>query len=325
MPLLLMAWGIALVCDWLTPPTLWFGPVYLFLVGYAAWMLGGLSAAALGMAIMSVNFLLGTANQFPYESNSGLLNFSIKAAAVLGIVVLLGNARKALEREWTLARTDHLTGALNRQAFFEELGSRDVSPCWSVLFYADLDGLKRINDSIGHKYGDKSIVAFAERIRSAIRAEDLFARMGGDEFVIFMNVVDEQAGIAVAQRLNQSLNVDGPSIDSTALICSLGVLILPPGRRSIDVEMKAADMLMYEAKRLKIGMLSATASITGHGIALSRHVGGAPANHRNTEIRSYQRDLDAEIKVSGLPHAAAQITTASAIGVDGRITHHSHM
>ena len=103
LPLLLMAWGLAIVGDVLTPPTLWFGPVYLLVIGYAAWMLGRISAVVLGIAVMTVNFLLGTASQFPYEPNSSLLNLSIKATAVIGVVLLLGNARKALEREWTLA------------------------------------------------------------------------------------------------------------------------------------------------------------------------------------------------------------------------------
>lgn len=300
-PLLLLALGLTALGDALAPPTLWFGPVYLLVIGCAAWMLGRRRAMALGLLIIVGNLITGNTGEFPYGPSSTFLNFTIRATAVIGIVLLLGTARSALEKEWTLARTDHLTEALNRQAFFEVVGSRDTSPCWSVLVYADLDGLKHINDSMGHKHGDCSIIAFAQRVRSAIRKEDLFARMGGDEFVILMNVRDEQAGIGVAERLNRSLNVDAYHDEKTTLLCSLGVLILPPGPRTIDMELKAADMLMYEAKRLKIGLLVATAKMTSQAIALSRHISNVPPANRSTAIRSYTRGLEVGIETVGIP------------------------
>ena len=216
---------------------------------------------------------------------------------MIGIVLLLGAARSALEKEWRFARTDQLTGALNRQAFFEAIGANETSRAWSVLIYADLDGLKQVNDNLGHEQGDASLAAFARRVRSAIRKDDLFARVGGDEFVILMNIRDEDAGVLVANRLNRVLNVEG-SDDEARLLSSLGVLILPPGLRAIDAELKAADRLMYEAKRTKIGMLVATAKVVDWEIAVSRHIAHAPPADRITAIRSKRREIAAEIELA---------------------------
>ena len=291
-PLLAMALLLAAMGDYLTPRTIWFGPVYLLVIAFAAWAGGRRRAIGLGLFVVVVNLLIGNGSEYPYGPNSTLLNFSFRVIAVVGIVVLLGTARRALEKEWRLARTDQLTGALNRQAFFEAISTNEESPSWSVLIYADLDGLKRVNDTLGHKHGDASIIAFAKRVRSAIRKDDLFARMGGDEFVILMNVRDEDAGMLVADRLNRVLNVDLRD-DETRLLSSLGVLILRPGARSIDMELKAADTLMYEAKRTKIGMLLAEGQVDDRQIVLSRHLAYAPPVGQKSAVRSRTREIDA--------------------------------
>lgn len=314
-PLLLTALLLTALVDTFAPPTLWLGPVYLVVIGSAAWMLGQRHAMMLGLLVVATNLMTGNAGVFPNGPDSAVLNFSIKTAAVIAMVLLLGAARNALEKEWRLARTDHLTGALNRQAFFEVVAARASSPCWSVLIYVDLDGLKHVNDTMGHKHGDGSIVAFARRVQSAIRTEDLFARMGGDEFVILMNVRDEQSGISVAERLNRHLNIDAYHIEGRQLLSSCGVLIVPPGPRAIDVELKAADLLMYEAKRLRIGILVATADLTGQAISLSRHVAKTPPAHRSTAIRTYRRDLDTRIQTAVAPLRRETQTPENAIPI----------
>ncbi len=298
LPLLMLALCLTALGDALSPVKVWYGPVYLLVIGCAAWMLGRRPAAVLGVIILAANLLAGNAGAFPYGPDSTLLNFAIRVIAVVGIVLLLGTARDALEKEWRLARTDQLTGALNRQAFFEVMSTNPASRSWSLLAYADLDGLKHINDTMGHRHGDGSILAFARQVQSAIRKDDLFARVGGDEFVILMNVRDELAGITVAERLNHSLNVDAYRDENTRLLSSLGVLILPPGRRNIDTELKAADMLMYEAKRMKTGLLVATAEMTSQAITLSRHLAQAPSVHHRTAIRAHQRGSSTAIDVT---------------------------
>lgn len=109
----------------------------------------------------------------------------IAIAFVIGVVAA---SRRAYLREWWLARTDPLTGAFNRQAFFELGDHLTRSTKWRLLLYADLDGLKSINDVHGHSSGDVALRTYANVVRRNIRRKDLFARVGGDEFLVFMSI-----------------------------------------------------------------------------------------------------------------------------------------
>ncbi|RTL09596.1 MAG: GGDEF domain-containing protein, partial [Acidimicrobiia bacterium] len=83
------------------------------------------------------------------------------------------------------ATTDHLTGLLNRRSFERELRSMPVDDGLPVLvLFADLDGLKEINDRHGHAVGDAVLAAVAARLTSAVRSVDVVGRLGGDEFVV---------------------------------------------------------------------------------------------------------------------------------------------
>ncbi len=181
---------------------------------------------------------------------------ALKFLSVLAVVLMLGVARAALELEWRYARVDQLTGALNRKAFFEAIKSEGSRTGLAVLVYADVDGLKLINDRFGHDVGDRALSGFADRIKNAIRRDDIFARLGGDEFAIILKVRDTQAAELVAKRLNDALNLD-PLKGEIDIRCSIGVLVLPKGSKSIDAELKQADALMYHAKKAKVGMMMA--------------------------------------------------------------------
>jgi len=214
--------------------------------------------------------------------------------------LMLGVARAALEIEWRFARIDSLTGTLNRKAFFEAVEDEAGQAGIKVLVYADVDGLKRLNDRLGHEAGDEALRYFADRVRKAIRNEDVFARIGGDEFVIYLRVRDTAAAELVAQRLNWALNLD-PREGETKLKCSLGVLVLPAGSRSIDAELMQADTLMYHAKRAGIGLMMAI-SVKGDmqmlmPIAPSVNSGG----QQRAAVRSTERSTDLATS-DGPPH-----------------------
>jgi diguanylate cyclase (GGDEF)-like protein len=156
-----------------------------------------------------------------------------------------------------------LTGALNRQAFFE-LGSELAGGGdWRLLIYADLDGLKQINDRQGHAAGDKSLEVFATAVRKAVRKEDMFARVGGDEFLIFMSVRDQSAARAVAARLHDRMN-SLRNDSGTNVRCSVGGLIIPPGEMQLGQLVRLADDLMYQAKLRGAGLqVNLAQAVTG--------------------------------------------------------------
>jgi diguanylate cyclase (GGDEF)-like protein/PAS domain S-box-containing protein len=151
---------------------------------------------------------------------------------------------------WQEARRDALTGLPNRVQFFEELDAALArrQPC-TVLF-ADLDGLKQVNDSLGHAGGDALLAAVAERIRAGLRSRDVAARLAGDEFtVLAFEAATPDAARAAGERLLQVLSapftIGGATVSITA---SVGAVVADDGTDS-DALLHAADAAMYRAKR----------------------------------------------------------------------------
>lgn len=229
-----------------------FGPIFLMICALASWFVGARFAMTLLLFIVGVEYLTG---HLSYRHDVGIfsyVDFLIRGCTAVAIILMLGVAREALEIEWRYARIDPLTGALTRKAFFEaiEAGKGNHEP--TVLVFADIDGLKQINDQSGHRAGDEALRAFTERVTRVIRRKDLFARIGGDEFVIACKVRDRWAADKIAQRLNDAINVEQAE-GSAHVTCSFGVLALPDGLRAIDDEIRHADELMYFAKKRKAG------------------------------------------------------------------------
>ena len=265
-------------------PAIGFGPFFLVICAFSAWFVGNRFAVLLGLFILTVETLNGHA----IALQEGPIVMALKVVSVLAIVLMLGVARAALEIEWRFARVDPLTGALNRKAFFEAVEAEGGHTGPTVLVYADVDGLKRLNDRLGHRAGDEALQDFSDRVRTAVRKADVFARIGGDEFVIFLRVRDIAAAELVAQRLNGVLNLD-PIEGETKLKCSLGVLVLPAGSRSIDAELKQADTLMYHAKRDSIGLMMAI-SVKGDMQELMPFARStSSAGQQRAAVRSAQR------------------------------------
>lgn len=236
---------------------LWFGPFYLFAIGASAWLLGRREAMGVGLGVLALVIWVNGLSLYPFGTLAAVWNLAMRVVTVAVFIGLVGHVRRSYAREWRLARTDPLTGALNRQAFFELAATSGTSNDWVVLAYADLDGLKKLNDERGHAAGDQCLKAYVAHVRSIIREHDHFARLGGDEFIIYLKVRDEASGKLVAGRLHREMNAVAAMVHPN-LQCSVGALILPPGERMLDREVVAADQLMYEAKQQGGGLVVAT-------------------------------------------------------------------
>ena len=287
--------GLTGFFDFWVGQDIWFGPLYFLFIGLAAWTLGWREAIATLALAATINIVAHQGMIYPYTEPTSFPNIATRLVPTLAIIGLLGYSRHFSEREWRQARIDSLTGALNRKAFFERTSSIRHAKGWHVLAYADLDGLKRLNDELGHARGDEELTAFAANVRKTIRKRDLFARVGGDEFLIYLAVRDAKAGLEVANRLHQAVNASMSGTDQN-LQCSVGALILAPGPRSIDRELRAADALMYEAKQCGSALTVATArehqeSLTTEGRwMLTPVMNDVPQLVSDREFRNSSRD-----------------------------------
>lgn len=307
--LLLCGLGLA---DMVLSSRIWLGPAYLAVLALTAWALSSRTAIALGLLVLTCKIASGTLIFYPVGAHPADLatvfaNIAVRIGGIAVVIGFIGLARKSCEREWHSARTDLLTGALNRQAFFEIMESDKGSGGWSAIIYADLDGLKKLNDEEGHAQGDRSLKAFADTVRRTVRKGDVFARLGGDEFAIFMKLKDEDAGTAVAGRLHRAINVEGPE-SAARLKCSLGILLLPDGSKSIDAELRVADELMYKAKQSRSGVVVSKACEIDGEIGLTAPVFLFGPNERGAQIRQMERPAEApppEPRTKRQPRAAA--------------------
>lgn len=163
----------------------------------------------------------------------------------------LKNAQKELEK---LAFYDPLTGLPNRR-FFADLLSFGLakakrSGAKAAVLVLDMDNFKRINDLMGHTGGDKLLQQQAERIRAAVREQDVVSRMGGDEFTIMLSPVSEVSEVTVlAKRVLEAINAP-VTIDTHTLEmgASIGIALYPNDGEGVDDLVRNADMALYEAK-----------------------------------------------------------------------------
>ena len=121
------------------------------------------------------------------------------------------------------------------------------------VVYLDLDGFKQVNDRYGHRVGDFYLEQVASRLQSSLRAHDVLARVGGDEFAAIISDVNTSADVdEVIHRLQSSL--DEPiSVDSYSLqaAASFGFALFPRDGITNDTLLSAADSAMYRAKNIR--------------------------------------------------------------------------
>ena len=155
-----------------------------------------------------------------------------------------------------LARTDPLTGLLNRFAFQERTQQMLLSATRRkekvAMLLLDLDKFKQINDTLGHELGDELLIEVAKRLRASVRECDIVARLGGDEFVVVLTGVEGQSAVGVvAEKISASLRVPfllgGKTNDTSA---SIGIAISPADGHSLAELRGNADLAMYHAKDL---------------------------------------------------------------------------
>ncbi|MGR6654734.1 GGDEF domain-containing protein [Pseudomonas mosselii] len=188
--------------------------------------------------------------QFDAELTVAALDDGTRVAEIRDV-----SGRKSLEK--ALRRTasrDALTGVMNRGAFTEQAqlvlsqAKRDGrSLCLAIL---DIDHFKRINDSHGHPIGDLALKAFSAVCERQVRRSDLFARFGGEEFVLLLSDTDAQQAFALLERLRTAwsahrLDIPGGQLQSTV---SIG-MVRVDGEATFEHWINLADQALYAAKQ----------------------------------------------------------------------------
>lgn len=156
------------------------------------------------------------------------------------------NSQQELEHS---ANTDELTGLFNRRYFYNNLP--EIGQAGSSMLFVDLDNFKEVNDTYGHRAGDDALKLAARLLRENF-AGALIARMGGDEFVLYLNKTHtaEQV-VKQAHHLQKAMKaVFAEDTPWEGLSASIGIVVIDTPRISRDEMVRRGDIAMYEAKRL---------------------------------------------------------------------------
>jgi len=170
-----------------------------------------------------------------------------------------------LLNEWDLsdrllAHYDTVTGLANRLTLYDrlslELQRIKRHKTFAAILFIVIDDFKVVNDTFGHHCGDILLKEFTIRISSIVRAEDTFARLAGDEFVVLISNVPEDSTKAkqiaqeIANKVHKALeNAFKIADDSTLLTVSIGIDIINENSQGIDDILRNADIAMYKSKK----------------------------------------------------------------------------
>ncbi|WP_024577034.1 MULTISPECIES: GGDEF domain-containing protein [unclassified Afipia] len=166
----------------------------------------------------------------------------------IGALSLTLNQMRIANRHKSDAMRDALTGLLNRRALFD--GRMGIAPSGTAVVMMDLDYFKTINDRFGHDSGDRILMAFADVIHSNIRAIDLAARMGGEEFCIIMPDAGPKASAAVADRIRTQIEATTVQTENGPVraTVSAGIAVRSVEPETLQALLSRADAALYEAK-----------------------------------------------------------------------------
>jgi diguanylate cyclase (GGDEF)-like protein len=168
-------------------------------------------------------------------------------------------ASTALERTRSIARLKHdarhdsLTGLPNRAAIFEKLDAaieqvRAGAPL--AVYFVDLDGLKALNDTLGHDVADEMIREVAQRLHGTVRDGDFVGRFGGDEFIVVAETIGDpnEAGL-LGERLLGAIAQPLPGLGARVITASIGIALIRTSGIEAREAIRRSDAAMYEAKR----------------------------------------------------------------------------
>jgi len=173
----------------------------------------------------------------------------------IGVYLDITEKKKYQDHIFNLAYYDTLTKLPNREHFDSEIGkyierAKQNSHKFALLFL-DLDNFKYINDTFGHNIGDKLLIEVANRLENTLKEHDFIARVGGDEFIVILdNIEDNKEIVSIANKIlslfENEFNIDNNIFQ---IGCSIGISIYPTDGKGKNTLLKGADTAMYQSKK----------------------------------------------------------------------------
>jgi diguanylate cyclase (GGDEF)-like protein/PAS domain S-box-containing protein len=220
----------------------------------------GIAITADEQVIGALCCLYGRARDFDAPTMALQRALAQQAGLAFSRIRLQAELRRAAAR-------DQLTGLANRKTLDDGVAAAvrdaaDRARPMSLLFL-DLDGFKRVNDELGHRFGDVVLTAVAQRLRDAVRGTDAVGRFGGDEFMVLCPDADAAVAESIARRIAEAIAqpVDGV-LDGYEVTASIGVVVYTPegdAEPDTDAMLRNADAAMYASKRAGRGRVTVVA------------------------------------------------------------------
>jgi diguanylate cyclase (GGDEF)-like protein len=225
--------------------------------------------AAVAVALLATGVYLGVIGADPSPdrlAGTNLLRIVLNVGAIWLLAFLAGvfsaHERRVRSMLSDLSRIDPLTGLFNRGQLYPTLEqevrrTRRSERGFSVLM-VDVDGLKGVNDSLGHQRGDEVLRALGRSIRLSIRTVDTAYRYGGDEFLVLLPETDYAGAFVVAEKIRSEAEEMGYRLETEGAptSVSIGLVSHPEDGGSAEELVRAADRAMYNAKSLGKNQIS---------------------------------------------------------------------
>lgn len=202
-------------------------------------------------------YAIGATINFMFEFNSGttvIVDFVKNGLMAVGMSVFTIGIMMIVRQLIRMANTDPVTGLYNYRFLYNILShelkrSKRYGVPLSIIFI-DLNNFKSVNDLMGHSIGDVVLRKVSEKLLESVRATDVLARYGGDEFVVLMPHTDSSSSKIIIQRLKEAVyNLDLPGSSKIGL--SFGIAGYPEDGDKADQLLNIADRRMYENKPLQ--------------------------------------------------------------------------
>ena len=254
--------GVGLVVFWGVPVQLRDYPLEMLSFVVLLWPAFrlGRRAASLGLLVLMCMAIPGTLKGYGHLVRATPDESVMLVIGFMSLIAVLMQSLSALASEYSIAEsqlrelvvTDPMTGLPNYRRLVEVLGSEIARAnrsdgTFAVVFF-DMDGLKQINDELGHLIGSRAVCRLADTLKASCRDTDTAARYGGDEFVVVLPGSDEEGAKTVIQRVMERLAEDRVKPE---LATSAGVAVYPRDGSTPTTLLSAADRALYSVKAHK--------------------------------------------------------------------------